>query len=103
MYGLDTYKVPLLCTGNGGNGAAARHPSVAPSEVEGVMRSIVPYGSGVSSGELEGVDDVLEDVLPLSDSELDNEQQYETSVHAKSAAEKHAFLHPQHGLEDSLS
>ena len=67
-----------------------------------MIRSISPYGSETLSVQLEEVDSVLEDVLPASDADWSNEQQFEGShdAHSTSAADKHAFLHSQHGFED---
>jgi len=52
----------------------------------------LPYGSGVPKVSLDS--DVLEDALPTSDSE-----QFEIH-HVNDAAEKHVYLHSQHGMED---
>ncbi|DBA88302.1 TPA: hypothetical protein ACH3X1_016539 [Trebouxia sp. C0004] len=69
-----------------------RRPSVVSHEVDSVLKTLLPYGSGVTKVSLD--DDVLEDTLPTSDSE-----QFEIH-HVNDAAEKHAYLHSQHGLED---
>lgn len=88
------------CSGTGVSISASRRPSVAASEVDNVLRSILPYGSGVPAGQVADVDDVMENILPVNDSDVGIEEQFETSHHVSSAAEKHAFLHSQHGLED---
>lgn len=69
-----------------------RRPSVVSHEVDSVLKTLLPYGSGVPKVSLDS--GVLEDALPTSDSE-----QFEIH-HVNDAAEKHAYLHSQHGMED---
>ena len=61
-----------------------------------MLKTLLPDGSGIvpeASGSMTDVDDAP---TPLYDSE----PHFETSNDAKSAAEKHAFLHSHVGLED---
>ncbi|DBA70737.1 TPA: hypothetical protein ACH3X2_011636 [Trebouxia sp. C0005] len=69
-----------------------RRPSVVSREVDSVLKALLPYGSGVPK--VSHDNDVLEDALPISDTE-----QFEVH-HVNEAAEKHAYLHSQHGMDD---
>ncbi len=69
-----------------------RRPSVVSHEVDSVLKHLLPYGSGATGVNLDN--DVLEDALPTSDSE------HLELHHWNDAAEKHAYLHSQHGMED---
>ena len=67
------------------------------------MKSILPYGSGIPASESavdNGDDDVGDDSLTASDSQLSVGQHFETGNYRNEAAEKHAFLHSHAGLED---
>ena len=65
------------------------------------MKTILPYGSGVPASAIEEADnDMAEDTLRASDSQLSVGKQWETSKVGNQAAEKHAFLHSHAGLED---
>ncbi len=71
-----------------------RRPSVVSHEVDSVLKALLPYGSGVAKVSLDN--DVLEDALPTWSSDSEHFEIH----HVNDAAEKHAYLHSQHGMED---
>lgn len=83
----------------------SRQPSNASVEVDRMLKSILPHNSGIpgrkedGKGSEQALDDMLSDnLLSLHDFESSYDHD------GRLAAEKHAYLHSQHGmpLEDSV-
>lgn len=95
MHALEFASMTLMGMNAGANKTSVedmRRPSVVSREVDSVLKALLPYGSGVPK--VSHDNDVLEDALPISDTE-----QFEVH-HVNEAAEKHAYLHSQHGMDD---
>ena len=84
----------------------SRQPSYTSVEVDRMLKSILPQDSGVP--EMKEEDKVSEqafdDIMSDDNSSLRGEHNFESSHDhdGRLAAEKHAYLHSQHGLEDSV-
>ena len=70
-----------------------------------MLKSILPYGSGVPSLEEDiKSEETFDDMIPEHDSSSVQDRKFESGhdrdVHL--AAEKHAYLHSQHGMDDSV-
>lgn len=83
----------------------SRQPSNASVEVDRMLKSILPHSSGIPGRKEDGKgsEQALDDMLADDASSL---QDFESSCEhdGRCAAEKHAYLHSQHGmpLEDSV-
>lgn len=97
-----------LTDGTGRSSLRATHSqqsSNASVEVERMLKSILPHNSGIPGRKEEGKgsEQALDDMLVDDASSLqDFESSYEHD--GRRAAEKHAYLHSQHGMpfEDSV-
>ena len=87
--------------------AGSRQGSAASVEADKMIRSILPYSSGISALEDEdnrskqSLDDMM---IPEDDTSVHSAQHFESSHNRDphTAAEKHAYLHSQHGMDDSV-
>lgn len=85
-------------------GHNSRQSSVASAEAVEMLKSILPYGSGVPAEHVERPELAMDDMTPEDDSSVHSGHRFESSHDhdAHHAAEKHAYLHSLHGLEDSV-
>ena len=74
-------------------------------EVDRMLKSVLPHNSGISEMQgAQGSEQAFDDMLSDDNSSLYGEHHFEGSYgHAgRLAAEKHAYLHSQHGMDDSV-
>ena len=90
-------QLPNCCCFAAGHGLDARWSTAESSELENVLQTLLPYGSSSSQEAFHfaNVADVEDAASPQ-----DSGPHFESSNDAKTAAEKHAFVHSHAGLED---
>ena len=81
-------------------------PSFASIEADRMLKSVLPHKSDIpeKNGADKGSEQAFDDILSDDNLSLHDEPYFESSYghDGRLAAENHAYLHSQHGMEDSV-
>ena len=75
-------------------------PLIASVSADQAVKGILPHNSDTSEKNAEGSGQAFENLSLHGEHQLDSS--YNHDIDSRLAAEKHAYLHSQHGMEDTV-